>query len=43
MSLTIIVPEWSLYVLTFIAFIYAANTVAGIYLAYLKYKLKGIL
>jgi uncharacterized iron-regulated membrane protein len=41
MNLTIIIPKWFLYVLTVTGFIYLANTVAGIYLHYLKLKLKG--
>ena len=45
MSLTIIVPEWILYIFVFVAVIYSVEVLAGLYLTYLKRKiakLKGM-
>jgi hypothetical protein len=45
MSLTIVVPEWILYIFVFVAVIYSLEVFAGVYLTYLKRKiskLKGI-
>lgn len=42
MNLTIIIPEWFLYMLTVAILASLANTVAGIYLMYLKSKIKGL-
>lgn len=39
MEVLITVPEWFLYVLSITSGIYCLNTLSGIYLSYLQYKL----